>query len=92
MPMQPKSKTMSDLPPTGCCDVPPAQTPKNRPWSFATRIDKVWRALLAILLAVAVLDQAQFVPAVTFTARALLSTAPFILFGCWRWPISRRRG
>lgn len=43
-------------------------------------IDKAWLALALIFVAVAVLDPAQFWPTVTFTANALLHTAPFIVF------------
>ncbi len=44
------------------------------------RMDKVWIALGVILVLVAVLDRAQFLPTVQFVAQALLSTAPFIVF------------
>lgn len=43
-------------------------------------LDKAWLALALILSAVAVLDPPQFWPTVTFTAGALLHTAPFIVF------------
>ena len=44
------------------------------------RIDKAWGALILVLIAIAVLDRAQFLPTVTFATGALLNTAPFILF------------
>jgi len=44
------------------------------------KIDKAWAALLVILIAVAVLDWAQFWPTVSFATKALLHTAPFIVF------------
>ncbi|KPA21451.1 putative permease [Shimia sp. SK013] len=44
------------------------------------RIDKVWAAVVAILIAVAVLDPPEFVPTVEFALNALLGTLPFILF------------
>ncbi len=44
------------------------------------RMDKAWTALVLILLAVAVMDSARFLPVVTFASGALLGTAPFILF------------
>lgn len=44
------------------------------------KIDKAWLAFGLILLAVAVLDPPQFLPTVDFTAKAILNTAPFILF------------
>ena len=44
------------------------------------RLPKAWAASALILAAVAVLDAPQFWPSVTFTANALLHTAPFILF------------
>ena len=44
------------------------------------RLQNVWIAIGIILCAVAILDHAQVWPSLTFTARALLSTLPFILF------------
>ncbi|MDF1671441.1 MAG: permease [Roseovarius sp.] len=44
------------------------------------KIDKAWAALIVILIAVAVLDWAQFWPTVSFASVALLHTAPFIVF------------
>ncbi|MFY0596813.1 MAG: permease [Cognatishimia sp.] len=44
------------------------------------RIDKAWLALVLILLGVAIFDRPQFVPTLTFSIEALLSTAPFISF------------
>ncbi|QFT91649.1 putative permease [Roseovarius sp. THAF9] len=49
----------------------------RRTWAS---LDKAWLALALILAAVAVLDPPQFWPTVTFTAGALLHTAPFIVF------------
>ncbi|MBY5986694.1 permease [Roseovarius atlanticus] len=49
----------------------------RRRWA---NLDKAWLALALILAAVAVLDPPQFWPTVTFTAGALLHTAPFIVF------------
>lgn len=43
-------------------------------------LDKAWLALALILAAVALLDPSQFWPTVSFTADALLHTAPFIVF------------
>lgn len=43
-------------------------------------IDKAWLALILVLVLVAVLDPPQLWPTVTFTAGALLHTAPFIVF------------
>jgi len=43
-------------------------------------LDKAWLALVLIFAAVALLDPPQFWPTVTFTAGALLHTAPFIVF------------
>jgi uncharacterized membrane protein YraQ (UPF0718 family) len=43
------------------------------------RIDRVALAILAILLALAVLDTAQLLPTLDFAARALLRTAPVIV-------------
>nr|WP_309503114.1 permease [uncultured Roseovarius sp.] len=54
-----------------------SSTPRPSVWS---RIGKVWIVLLLILAAVAVLDPPQVWPTVTFTANALLHTAPFIAF------------
>ncbi|MDX1785359.1 permease [Roseovarius sp. ZX-A-9] len=54
-----------------------SSTPRPSVWS---RIGKVWIVLLLILAAVAVLDPTQVWPTVTFTANALLHTAPFIAF------------
>ena len=50
------------------------------PRALWNRIDKAWLALVLILVAVALLDRAQFVPTVLFTTSALANTAPFILF------------
>ncbi|KUF09702.1 permease [Pseudoponticoccus marisrubri] len=44
------------------------------------KIPKAWAASALILLAVALLDPAQFRPTVSFAAGALWNTAPFILF------------
>ena len=44
------------------------------------RIDKVWLAVLVIPLIIAVLDPPQFWPTISFAAKALASTAPFIAF------------
>lgn len=44
------------------------------------RIDRVWTALVLILIAVAVLDYAQLMPTITFAIGALGRTSPFILF------------
>ena len=59
-----------------------ADTSSNTPFwpQVRARISWAWMASAAILLAVAVLDTPQFWPSVTFAARALLNTAPFILF------------
>ncbi len=46
----------------------------------ALRIDRAWLAVAAILLALAALDASEVVPSLRFTAEALLSTAPFIIF------------
>jgi len=54
-----------------------SSSPRPSVWS---RIGKVWIVLLLILAAVAVLDPTQVWPTVTFTANALLHTAPFIAF------------
>ena len=43
-------------------------------------VDRVWLTIAAILLVLAVLDQAQVVPTLRFAAGALLSTAPYIAF------------
>jgi len=42
-------------------------------------IDKAWAAFAVILLAVAVLDAAQFWPSVEFTARAMITTLPYLV-------------
>ena len=44
------------------------------------RLDRVWLAIVAILIAVAVLDTPAFVPTLGFAMDALAGTAPFILF------------
>lgn len=44
------------------------------------RIDRVWAALVLILLAVAVLDTAQLMPTISFATGALGRTSPFIIF------------
>ncbi len=49
----------------------------RRKWAS---LDKAWLALALIFIAVAVFDPPQFWPTVTFTANALLHTAPFIVF------------
>ncbi|KNG93215.1 permease [Pseudaestuariivita atlantica] len=56
--------------------------PAPRPslWSRARKLDRVVLTILALLVAIALLDPAQFWPTVTFTAGALVNTAPFILF------------
>lgn len=48
--------------------------------TFFGQIDKAWLALGLILLAVAILDRAQFIPTIIFSTQALASTAPFIAF------------
>ncbi len=45
-------------------------------WKFGS----AWGMALLLLLAVALFDQPQFMPSVTFTAQALAGTAPFIAF------------
>ncbi|SFL44173.1 permease [Shimia aestuarii] len=50
------------------------------PGSRWGRIDKAWGALILILVALAMLDRGQLFPTVQFATRALLNTAPFILF------------
>lgn len=54
-----------------------SQSPKR--FSLA-RLDKAWLALVVVLLLVAGLDFPRFQPTVTFAAKALIGTAPFILF------------
>ncbi len=49
----------------------------RRSWQ---NVDKAWLALVVVLILVAVLDPPQLWPTVTFTAGALLHTAPFIIF------------
>lgn len=44
------------------------------------RADKAWLVIGAILAAIAVLERAQLLPTLGFTAQNLLQTAPFILF------------
>lgn len=44
------------------------------------RVQNVWVAIAAILIALVFLDQGQLWPSITFTTNALLSTLPFILF------------
>ncbi|QIE46472.1 permease [Pseudohalocynthiibacter aestuariivivens] len=54
-------------------------SPSPRP-SLWTRIGKVWITMALILAVVWVLDPPQLWPTITFTANALLHTAPFIAF------------
>ncbi|MEQ9694310.1 permease [Shimia sp. SDUM112013] len=58
-------------------DTTQSPSPFGALWS---RIDKAWLALVLILVAVALLDPPQLAPTVVFGSKALLSTAPFILF------------
>ncbi len=44
------------------------------------KISKAWAASVLILIAVALFDAAKFWPTVEFASKALLNTAPFILF------------
>lgn len=44
------------------------------------KLDRVWAAFLVILALLAALDMAQLVPSIYFTADALLSTAPYLIF------------
>jgi uncharacterized membrane protein YraQ (UPF0718 family) len=53
--------------------------PAPRP-SLWSRIDKAWAAIVAILLALSVLDPEQLGPTLRFAVGALGHTAPFILF------------
>ena len=55
-------------------------TTHTLPRTVWARLDKAWLALVLILAALAVLDWPQLWPTVTFTANALLHTAPFIAF------------
>ncbi|UXX85005.1 permease [Roseovarius pelagicus] len=54
-------------------------SPSPRP-SLWSRIGKVWITMALILAVVWVLDPPQLWPTITFTANALLHTAPFIAF------------
>lgn len=71
---------MSDVNSATCCGTPSEKTPQKPRGLLAMKIDRVWIALMMIVVAVALLDWPQFIPTVIFTAQALLSTAPFILF------------
>ncbi|MEL6522611.1 MAG: permease [Pseudomonadota bacterium] len=55
------------------------QSPPSLP-ALWKRLDKVWLVILAIPLALLILDPPEFWPALTFAAKALLNTAPFIVF------------
>ncbi len=44
------------------------------------KVDRVWLAVAVVFAVLAVLDKTQFLPSLTFTGNALLSTAPYILF------------
>ena len=57
-----------------------ADTTSFSPRRGRPRIDWAWAAVVLIPLAVLGLDPAEFWPTVEFTGRALLNTAPFILF------------
>lgn len=48
--------------------------------SRLAKIDKTWIAIVLIFVAVAVFDAPQIIPTAEFAGRALLNTAPFILF------------
>lgn len=54
------------------------QTPPRRLW--LKNIDRVWLFIAALLAAVALLDPGELGSVVTFAAKALMGTAPFILF------------
>ena len=57
-----------------------ADVTTSAPTPFWSRIDKAWFALVLILILTALLDPPQLWPTVTFSASALLHTAPFITF------------
>ncbi|SDH50921.1 permease [Roseospirillum parvum] len=63
---------MTDTSPASALD----QDPPRRGWP---KVDKVWLALLAALLALAVLDRAQLGPSLLFTAQALWDILPFLV-------------
>ena len=54
------------------------QTPPRRLW--LKNIDRVWLFIAALLAGVALLDPGELGSVVTFAAKALMGTAPFILF------------
>jgi uncharacterized protein len=56
------------------------QTTTRAPRAISGWLKTPWAVIVAILLAVAVLDPSNFVWTVVFAARALASTAPYILF------------
>lgn len=58
-------------------DTTQPQTPLSARWK---QIDKAWLALIVILALQAILDFAHFDDTVQFALKALLGTAPFILF------------
>ena len=51
------------------------QSPTQRPFRF-----NAWYATAILLVLVATLDTQQFIPTVTFAAKAIANTAPFIVF------------
>ena len=55
-------------------------TPRARPGKVWKRIDKAWLTSALILVALALLDQDQLAPSISFAAKALANTAPIILF------------
>jgi len=57
-----------------------ADVTTQAPTPWHKRIDGAWAISAALLMLVAVLDTGQLVPTLSFAAKALAGTAPFILF------------